>query len=154
MSIGILPACMCEGFRSPGIGATDRYELPCGCLELNPSPLEKQLVLFTTEPSPQPLKSSSREQNKLRPKINSKWFKGQEENVIQCLYDFDTEKDTPPLSLSLSLPPSSLSPSLRLIIFRLQLFLSFPPRPLRPLPPFPFRKGQSSPGYQPNMASH
>ena len=36
---------------------TDSCELPCGCLELNPGPLEEQPMLFTTEPSPQPTPS-------------------------------------------------------------------------------------------------
>jgi hypothetical protein len=52
MCIGVLPAC--EGVRSPGTGVTDRYELLCGCWELNPVPLEEQPVLSTTKPSLQP----------------------------------------------------------------------------------------------------
>lgn len=39
---------------SPGTGATDRCELPCGYQELNPGPLEEQQVLLTTEMSLQP----------------------------------------------------------------------------------------------------
>jgi hypothetical protein len=35
---------------------TDGCELPCGCWELNPGPLEKQSVLLTHEPSLQPPK--------------------------------------------------------------------------------------------------
>ena len=35
---------------SPGTGVTDSYE-PSGGWELNPGPLQKQLVLLTTEPS-------------------------------------------------------------------------------------------------------
>ena len=41
-----------EGVRCPGTGVTDGCELPCGCWELNPGPLEK---LLTAEPSLQPL---------------------------------------------------------------------------------------------------
>jgi hypothetical protein len=33
----------------------DNCMLPCGCWELNPSPLEEQPVLISTEPSLQPL---------------------------------------------------------------------------------------------------
>jgi hypothetical protein len=38
----------------PGIGATDNYELTCGCWKLNLGPLKKQPVFLTTEPSLQP----------------------------------------------------------------------------------------------------
>jgi hypothetical protein len=38
----------------PGTGFTVSCELPCGCCELNPDPLEEQPVLLTTEPSLQP----------------------------------------------------------------------------------------------------
>ena len=41
--------------RSPGTGIRDSCELPCGCWELNPGPLEEQPVLLTAEPSLQPL---------------------------------------------------------------------------------------------------
>ena len=44
----------CEGVRSPGTGFSDSCELPCGCWELNPGPLEEQSVLLTAEPSLQP----------------------------------------------------------------------------------------------------
>jgi len=37
--------CLFEGVRSPGTGATDSCELPCGCWELNPGPLEEHPVL-------------------------------------------------------------------------------------------------------------
>jgi hypothetical protein len=41
--------CVCEGVRSPGIGAIDSCcELPCGYWELNPGPLEEQPI--TIEP--------------------------------------------------------------------------------------------------------
>ena len=40
-----------EGIGSPGTGVTDSCELPCGCWELNPGPLEEQSVLLTTGPS-------------------------------------------------------------------------------------------------------
>ena len=43
-----------EGIRSLGTGVTGGCELPCGCWELNPGPLEEQPVLVTTEPSLQP----------------------------------------------------------------------------------------------------
>jgi hypothetical protein len=46
-----LHICLCEGVRSPGTGLTGSYELPCGCWELNPDPLEHQPVLLTAEPS-------------------------------------------------------------------------------------------------------
>jgi hypothetical protein len=38
---------------------TDGFEPPCGCWELNLGPLEEQSVLLPTEPSLQPLASSS-----------------------------------------------------------------------------------------------
>ena len=47
--------CLCEGTRSSGAGVTDSCELPCGCWELNPDPLEEQPVLLTSEPSLIPL---------------------------------------------------------------------------------------------------
>lgn len=63
----VLPACMSvdhmhawclqkplEGIESSGTGITDVCEPPCRCWELNPDPLEKHLVLLTTEPTPQP----------------------------------------------------------------------------------------------------
>jgi hypothetical protein len=55
MFIGVF-TCMCvgEAVGSPGTGVTDRCELPCGCWELSPGPLEEQPVLLTTEPSLQP----------------------------------------------------------------------------------------------------
>jgi hypothetical protein len=37
-----------KGVESSGIGVTDGYELPCGCQELNPGPLEEQPVLLTS----------------------------------------------------------------------------------------------------------
>ena len=51
MCIGALPVCISEGVRSPRTEATDRCELPRGCWELNPGPLEEQPVFLTTEPS-------------------------------------------------------------------------------------------------------
>jgi hypothetical protein len=44
-----------EGVGCPGTGVTGSCELPHGCWELNPGPLKEQLVLLTTELSPQPL---------------------------------------------------------------------------------------------------
>lgn len=41
-----------EAIGYPGI--TDGCELPCGCGEPNPAPLQKQPVLPSTEPSLQP----------------------------------------------------------------------------------------------------
>jgi hypothetical protein len=41
--------------RVLGLGVTDSYELPCGCWDLNLSPLEVQSVLLTTEPSISPV---------------------------------------------------------------------------------------------------
>jgi hypothetical protein len=43
--------CLYEGVGSPETGLTDSWELPCGCWELNLSPLEEQPVLLTAEPS-------------------------------------------------------------------------------------------------------
>ena len=40
-----------EGVRFPAAGSSDSCELPYGCWELNPGPLEEQHVLLTTEPS-------------------------------------------------------------------------------------------------------
>jgi hypothetical protein len=45
---------ICEGVRCPGTGVTDSCELPCGCWELNPGPLEDHLVLLVAKPSLQP----------------------------------------------------------------------------------------------------
>lgn len=39
-----------EGVGSPGTGIAGGYEAPCGCWEVNLSPLEQQPVLLTTEP--------------------------------------------------------------------------------------------------------
>jgi hypothetical protein len=39
---------VCEGVD---LGVRDSCELPCGCWELNPGPLEEQSVLSTAEPS-------------------------------------------------------------------------------------------------------
>ena len=53
-----LPVCLYttskEGIRSPRTGVTDSYELLCGCWELNPGPLEEQLVILTIELSLEP----------------------------------------------------------------------------------------------------
>ena len=46
---GVLSTCVCVGF--PGNGVTDSSELPCGCWELNPGPVEEQPGLLTPEPS-------------------------------------------------------------------------------------------------------
>ena len=46
-----LHVCLCDSVRSPGTGATVSCELPCGCRESNPCPLEEEPVLLTTEPS-------------------------------------------------------------------------------------------------------
>ena len=35
-----------DDFGSLGVEVTDDCELPCGCGELNPGPLQKQQVLF------------------------------------------------------------------------------------------------------------
>ena len=45
------------GVRTPGTGVTDSCELSCGCWELNPGPLEEQLVLLTAERTLQALKN-------------------------------------------------------------------------------------------------
>ena len=65
--MGALPACTSvhhvsiwfseqpeEGTESPETGATNGCELPRGCWESNPGPLEEQPVLLTIEQSPQP----------------------------------------------------------------------------------------------------
>lgn len=43
-----------KGVGSLGTGVTHGHETPCRCWALNPSPLQKQ-VLLTTEPSAAPL---------------------------------------------------------------------------------------------------
>lgn len=45
-----LKARKCVGTPRPRV--TDVYELPCGCWEPNPGPLQDQPVLLTAEPSP------------------------------------------------------------------------------------------------------
>jgi len=40
--------------RSSGTGVIDGFEIPCGCWESNPSPLEEQPMCLTSEPPPQP----------------------------------------------------------------------------------------------------
>ena len=45
---------LCEGARYPGIVVTGSCQLPCGCWELNPGPLEEQSVMLTAKPSSQP----------------------------------------------------------------------------------------------------
>ena len=59
MLVFYLHVCLCKGVQSPGTGATESYELPCGCWDLNLSPLEEQLVLLTAEPSLQPPQKKS-----------------------------------------------------------------------------------------------
>jgi hypothetical protein len=49
MCISALPVCFCEGAGLPRIGIIDNCELPCGCWELNLSPLEEQPMLLTTK---------------------------------------------------------------------------------------------------------
>lgn len=39
-----------ESIRSPGTGVTNVSELPCGCWESYPGPLEERPVLLTAEP--------------------------------------------------------------------------------------------------------
>ena len=48
-----------EDFRVPGTIVKDGCELPCGCLESIPGPLEEQSLFLNTEPPDQPLLSSS-----------------------------------------------------------------------------------------------
>ena len=43
-----------NGARSSGTGVKDGCEPPCVCWELNPDPLEEQLVLLNAEPFLQP----------------------------------------------------------------------------------------------------
>lgn len=40
-----LQTCLCEAIRSPGIGATESFELSCGCWEANLGPLKEHPVL-------------------------------------------------------------------------------------------------------------
>ena len=54
MCIDVLPACI-SVLRVLGSGVTGSCELPCGCWELNPGPLEDQPVLSIAEPSLQHL---------------------------------------------------------------------------------------------------
>ena len=46
-----LHVCLRKGVRYAGTGVIDSCELPCGCWELNPGPLEEQSLLLTTESS-------------------------------------------------------------------------------------------------------
>ncbi|ERE74288.1 E3 ubiquitin-protein ligase [Cricetulus griseus] len=46
-----------EAVGSSGTGVTDSCELPCGCWELNPGPLEEEPGLLTTEPYLQPVET-------------------------------------------------------------------------------------------------
>jgi hypothetical protein len=41
---------VCDGVKSPRIGARDSCELSCECWKLNLGPLEEQPILLTTEP--------------------------------------------------------------------------------------------------------
>jgi hypothetical protein len=50
-----MPSEARRGCLSPGTGVANSCELPCGWQELNPGPLQEQVVLLTAEPSPQPL---------------------------------------------------------------------------------------------------
>jgi hypothetical protein len=45
-----LHAYLCESAGSFGTGVIDSCELPCGCWEVNPGPLEEQPMLLTDEP--------------------------------------------------------------------------------------------------------
>lgn len=38
-----------DGVRYPGTGVRDKYDLPCGCRELNLGPLEEQSILLSVE---------------------------------------------------------------------------------------------------------
>lgn len=42
-----------------GAGVTDSFEHPCGCWEMNPAPLQEQLVFFTSQLALQYRKNSS-----------------------------------------------------------------------------------------------
>ena len=57
MCMSAVPMEAGQGGASLGIWVTITGT-PCDCWELNPCPLEEQLLLLTTEPSLQPLKSS------------------------------------------------------------------------------------------------
>ena len=72
MCIGVLPAC----YVSSDLGVTDSCELPCGCWELNPGPLEKQSMLRSTEPSLQPslvFSSTEERPKKYNMECNNGW---------------------------------------------------------------------------------
>jgi hypothetical protein len=50
-SIRVLGACRSqEAFHFPGTAVEGSWEPACGCWKLNPSPLQNQAVLLTTEP--------------------------------------------------------------------------------------------------------
>lgn len=70
MYMGVLTICMSvysgipeKVVRALETGVKDIYELPCGCLELNPSPLEEQLLFLTTKPSFQTRKAIFKKKN-------------------------------------------------------------------------------------------
>ena len=50
----LYPRKLEEGVISSTMAVTWYCELPCGCWELNPGPLEEEPVPLRAEPSPQP----------------------------------------------------------------------------------------------------
>lgn len=56
----VMPSEAREGIRSPGTEIRDSCELPCGILESNLDPFDKQLVLLIAEPSLQLLSAGLR----------------------------------------------------------------------------------------------
>lgn len=57
--VSAMPMAFRRSGQIPKIGSHRwLWATPCGCWELNPSPLEKQYVILTTEPSPQPLEGT------------------------------------------------------------------------------------------------
>lgn len=50
----VSPACICAFSEAPGAGVIDDCELTLGCCELNPGPLQEQLVFLVSEPSLHP----------------------------------------------------------------------------------------------------
>ena len=81
---------MCIGIRSPGTGVTDSCELPYGCWELNPGPLEEQSVLLTAEPFLQPQKIfSTKSYKKILLTLKEIPVKVQEAYKMPNRYDHD-----------------------------------------------------------------
>jgi hypothetical protein len=66
-------------------GVNGSYELPCGCWELNPGPLEKQLVLLTSETSLCLSETNLMESWTKGRKINVFMTYGVPSNIVVCI---------------------------------------------------------------------